>query len=556
MRHARALGCPRLGVAERHAVSSPTAPRGLRRDSSANGPRAAFRHGALPYVSVTLLITAMAAFVPGMPAGAIGRTWAQPPPDGAQPPAEVMPADRLVAQLAAGERFDREGVVLGGALDLRPVGIVRSPVRCHRCTFLGSFEATDVVFERLVDLMGSTFAAPLRMRGTTFREPALFDGATFAADVTLASTRFLDGASFSAATFEHQASFEGARVARTGDFSQCKFFESVAFTRSQFDGKADFTQATFSGDGRFDSSDLDAGGSFRAAEFTGRALFERLTLGKTLDFRGATFAGDAILNYVEGPGTLSLEGIKVIHDEHSVPHDRGQPCHGDPKEKGDHGAHLFTDQIAVEHLRMEVDSCGFVRGSDAQKRLLEIIERSAEAREDLGVANDARFRRLSIEGAEKKGLARRADRVLYRAVAGYFVKPLHPLSALLLLLVAASFVRAVPQVVPDVAGRRRDTSGRGSSRSHGAIAGRVHDVVLTGERAGAAWLRALAASFSAVMRRKPDVTMTCAQDVRSYLRAGAAWLELVTYKVLVAVFLVALGNSNATVRQVFDAVVS
>jgi hypothetical protein len=467
----------------------------------------------------------------------------------------VIQADRLVAQLGSGQRVDLEGVVVEGTLDLRQVGAIRVPVRCQRCTVRGGIEATDVVFERLVDLTGSTVGGPLEMRGSVFREAAVFDETTFAGDVSLGSARFLDGGSFSGATFGGQTSFESARIVRTADFSESEFSQFVTFARAELEGKADFASTIFAGEAHFEGCNLYAGGSFRVARFGRGAFFQRLSAVQSLDFTGAEFEVDAHMSYIVSHGTVTLEALEFAGDHRECDEEPGgkeaPAIHEQPI-----SACLYFNDASVERLRMEVASISVVRGRHIKKEVLRTIERSAEASDDLGVANDARFQRLSMEGEEKTGLARRVDRVLYRGVAGYFIKPAHPLVAFLLLLLVASLVRGIPGLASEAASWRRGHDERGSRGSSGGIAGRVHGVVLKTEKAGAALLRGLAASFTVAVRPKPGATLGNPDRVRSYLAAGVAWLEFLGYKALFAVFLVALGNSNSTVRQIFDAVVS
>jgi hypothetical protein len=57
------------------------------------------------------------------------------------------------------------------------------------------------------------------------------------------------------------------------------------------------------------------------------------------------------------------------------------------------------------------------------------------------------------------------------------------------------------------------------------------------------------------IRRKPDHFQRVDSDrVRDHARFWLLGGEFLVYKILIAVFLLALGNSNSTVRQLLDAV--
>ena len=201
---------------------------------------------------------------------------------------------------------------------------------------------------------------------------------------------------------------------------------------------------------------------------------------------------------------------------------------------------------------MDVGTVSTLRGRSAQLRALELIEESAQERGELAVANDARYRRLSLLGEQKDSLvAHLADSLLYRTVAGYLVRPSHPLAVFVGLLVGAGLVRSVPEVVQLVAARWRE---RRSHPGRRPMAQRSHDSILTTQKLMARVLSGLATSFAVAFRPKPAIAVDDPDRVRPYFVAALRWLEFLAYKVLLAVFLLALGNSNATIRELLDAV--
>jgi hypothetical protein len=259
---------------------------------------------------------------------------------------------------------------------------------------------------------------------------------------------------------------------------------------------------------------------FRSAQFRGHATFERLNARGPVDFTGASFEAGADLRNLVSSSSLSLRRIQIIGETRAC----GEGAREPPR--GGHAC-LFIEGIGVQDVHIDVGAVAAVHGRVVQKQTLLRIERSAEARKDIPTANGARFRRLSMEGDEKTGLARHVDTVLYRGVAGYLVRPSHPLLTFLLLLMAASFVRAFRA-------RRRGPHREAS--------------------AGGLLAMGLAASLPVALRRKPEVAVADVEGVRSSVAVGGAWLEFLAYRVLAAVFLVALGNSNATIRQILDSV--
>ena len=86
--------------------------------------------------------------------------------------------------------------------------------------------------------------------------------------------------------------------------------------------------------------------------------------------------------------------------------------------------------------------------------VLAMIESSAKARGDLGVANDAHYESLVIASRNYSWPIRVLDFVFYRTFAGYLVRPFQPLLALLALAaVVTAFQLARSGPTPSVPGR-------------------------------------------------------------------------------------------------------
>jgi hypothetical protein len=151
-----------------------------------------------------------------------------------------------------------------------------------------------------------------------------------------------------------------------------------------------------------------------------------------------------------------------------------------------------------------------VQRSD-REHVLELIEAGAKARGDLGVANDARFSLEVMQSRKDPWWKRAVNVVFFRVVAGYFVRPFHPILALLVLVAVVALVR--------VGRSATGTAVRGLARRFGHEFLDGLALILPGGDAG--------------QRR----------------------LETLAYRVLVVCALIGLANSNPTLREMFDAIV-
>src|SRR5207244_2542536 len=97
--------------------------------------------------------------------------------------------------------------------------------------------------------------------------------------------------------------------------------------------------------------------------------------------------------------------------------------------------------LSASNLVMAPALVDSVRGFDDQTSLLTLLEKSARDRGDLAVANDARFRLLTLENQTGGRVKRLADWIFYRRIAGYLVRPVHPFSGLLSRLLVGTVIR-------------------------------------------------------------------------------------------------------------------
>lgn len=476
------------------------------------------------------------------PARASGRAQAQAP---------VLSSEELVARAAAGEVIDLEGAIVEGDVDLRAAGTITGPVRCQSCRFTGSLNGTDVIFDRVVDLRDSTIEGALELRGTVFRDHAGFGGVRVDGRASVANARFLRDGSFRRAHFSDEAIFDQMEVEGRGFFQRVTFAEDASFRSATFDAGANFSQCRFLGGANFDGAvfeeaanfflvefddsvsfqdvEFDAGGSFRLVRFRRGAMFDRVNSGGSLDFDAAVLQGDVSFTNLTSSGSLSLVGILLQQSQ------------------------LFMEQLSVENFAMDVSAISAVRGP--REEVLELIENSAKARGDLALANDARYELLSLQGEKKSPVARVLDTLLYRAVAGYLVRPSHPLVTFLMLLLASALVRAAPSL-RDLASAHLSGLRRPNRSGGTGVVDRSRRDLLDVQKGVVAVLGGLAAGLAVAVHRKPGIEIAEADRdrVRAYFGAALRSLEFVAYKVLIVLFLLALGNSSATIREIIDTV--
>jgi len=445
-------------------------------------------------------------------------------------PTTVVPAQELVRQAARGEPIDVVGATVEGDVDLRPLGTVPRPFRCQRCHFTGSLKAADVIFERILELSQSTVGGRLELGAAVFKDRVSFEGTRLLDTADLVAARFLADVSFAGGSFVGDATFRTARFDAKADFVQRQFGARSDFDGVVFADGASFLLAEFIDAARFRGAELRGGGSFRLIRLHTGAAFDRMTSRGQLDFNGAVFQGDVSLTNLSSSSSVSLVGIIFQQSR------------------------LFMDQLSVRDLSMDVQAVRAVRGPGPQKLILELIERSAQDRGDLSLANDARYELLSIDsGGKDDAVGHLLDVLFYRAMAGYLVRPLHPLITFLLLLTGATILRILPVLLtlPWVrSGTERTPVPTGSPVGRKGLRRKVLGV----EKTVTLVLSALATSIAVAFRPKPKIKLEDPDQVGAYFMAAVRWGEFLAHKLLLAVFLLALGNSSATIRQILDTV--
>ncbi|MDQ3681068.1 MAG: pentapeptide repeat-containing protein [Actinomycetota bacterium] len=450
---------------------------------------------------------------------------------GTNPPAPEtrISSQELGRRAARGEPIDLVGATVEGDVDLRSFGTLTRPFRCQRCRFTGSLKAADLVFERIVEVSNSTVEGPLELRGAVFRDRANFEATRFLMTADLTAARFLGDVSFGGASFVGNATFRSAKFEAKADFVQLQFAAASDFDGVFFTDGVSFLLAEFNDGPSFRGSEFRAGGSFRLLRLRAGAAFDRMTSGGVLEFDGAVFEGDVSLTNLSSSGSISLEGVIF------------------------QGSSLFMDQLSVRDLSMDVRAVNAVRGRNPQKAILKLIERSAQERGDLSLANDARYELLSIESRERDDVVGRLlDVLFYRAMGGYLVRPLHPLITLLMLLAGATLLRSVPALL--LRARRGPERAQASAARPVSRIDWSRQAVLDVEKTVTVVLNALATSIAVAFRPKPAIKLEDPDHAPAYFLAACRWGEFLAYKLLLTVFLLALGNSSSTIRQIMDTV--
>ena len=479
-----------------------------------------------------------------------------------QPAESTISGAELVARIEAAEGGDLDvdvtGLTVTGPVDLTTLRDIDRPLRCLSCTFEGPISAADVVFTSIVELVDATFKGAVDARGAIFQRSSVFDGASFNDGLNLAGAQFDALASFvgtdiagtanfdravlggravftgspldagagvggpCAATqgaFAGRASFRGSSFRDAALFRQRCFADSATFEGASFAAAADFTLSTHHGATSFERVAFGADGSFNIARFIGPVSFVAASLAGKLDFDRAEFGSDATFSSLSGSGSLVLDGI-------IVPEGADRP--------------LRLASVTLDGLAMELDRVRFIRGPTVQREVLELLESTARARGDTGVANNAHFELLTRRNGTLPQPRRFLDRAFYGDVAGYLVRPIHPLICLAVLAMLGTVVRALPTWRRALTARRRPAAIL-THLSVGLFGG-ISDT--------------LSASWSVRKRPEPHIELQPQVDaaIGPYMIAGLRWAEWLAVKLLIAVALLGIANANPTIRSLVDAV--
>jgi hypothetical protein len=396
-------------------------------------------------------------------------------------------------QIVAGENTDlRDVEVVCGDVDLSHAGTVLSAVRCVDCWFDASIVARDTTFAEPVVLSGSVVSGGLDFRGaefkrgfflrpvaqraagqprpglvvghslfaaSTFDADANFDAVTFQGAVNFDHVRFLGVASFARAdfraavqfysahfsdnavfsgsgggtscdvgSFHKAASFQAATFAALADFHHRCFLEGGIFTGVHAADIADFSDAVFVGPAMLNGASLGSTTSFLRAVFKGKRGATIDTSGWALNLRGARTPGSILLENATVSGTADLDDLSVGGTLDLRFTERPidlRVCN------------MSVGQVAVPSQDFDKGApYGVSCDPELTKAFLAQVETSARSDGDIALANEAHYRLLAMDEADKSSFPRLWDRIVYRGICGYLVKPLRPLGALVVILAA------------------------------------------------------------------------------------------------------------------------
>jgi uncharacterized protein YjbI with pentapeptide repeats len=484
-----------------------------------------------------------------------------------------MPADDVAARLRAGDSvvLPRGTEIRGRLLLAREV--VQGSFTCRLCTFAGPISAADATFERTVDLTGGVFTGDVVFTGASFRGSTLF-GTVTDLDGEARTARFPSRADFSLAVFEGPTNFSGAVFAGPASFQESRLGDA-AFAGTIFTAPVSFAGAQFLGEADFPSANFLHGVTFKGARFARGAIFLATTFDSPAhasvvaqtDVQPNEPEEAANFSLVKSKGSIvfsravfhSLPGEQVaIFDDLAstgeLDLDRAEflslAAEDSPDPYAEHGNRVAMDGVDTGGLVLALDHVDSISDEGeydgSRRNALAAIRAVADANGDLGLANDAEYQLRLLRAQNRGAIARAADTFFYRGVAGYFVRPGHPLLLLAILVVLLTLLRygreraGAPHV--GFAGRR----GRPSRRQFRVPCNRRGRLEPLRRRCAD-----LAGCFlDTIARVVPRWGNARTAPPTSWGRA-----EVAAYRVLLVLALIGLANSNPALNRMLEALV-
>ena len=555
----------------------------------------------------------------------------------------LITSAQVVKMLAEGRSFRADHVRIRGDLNLNGLSRVKGSFRCRSCTFEGSLTASDAEFRDVVDLAGSHIRGGINMMGAIFDRSVIFTGAIVDGDARFDTTVFAPSASFDNMTFGGTSSFSGAR-----------FRGDATFQATDFTGQASFSGATFLGDALFGGLSAGKAPGAASAKcavkvagaFAGRAVFAAVTFHGRADFSGRCFAGVAGFSGITVTGRTDFDAARFVGTAIFEGAGFGDDAsftlatfQGDARfagvsaqrnltfEAADFGSVLDLDGAAIggtlslttPFLPAALDIDGAILGGlvldprdsqivgtctllpCTQVTILQKIEETARAAGDTATANDARFDWLQVAGQARLNSVGRwripwiwtwlQDRVLYRWVAGYLVRPLSPALVFAALWALGIIVRIFRR--PKLAKPAGDQPGSGTPASQpvrqqdpaaqaaGTTAGatragseqgevsRANPSQTTtrapieppagrGRRDLSHWIQAFLDAGAVAFSPRPPKQLkeaTRDPDVSGLAVVAVRWLEFAGFKALTVLIFACVANYNQTLHQLIDSIV-
>ena len=484
---------------------------------------------------------------------------------------DTITGTQLVARLrsaeADGADVDLTDLTVTGPVDLTSLRTITRPLRCRACRFEGQVRAADVVFGSLVELVEATFEADVDARGATFEGTIVLDRASFERGLDLTGAQFGGLASFESTNvdgpavldravfggravftgsgggpgscpdlgaFNAEASFRGATFLDAAAFRQRCFASSAHFDGASFAVAADFSLSDLAGTASFERVVFRQGVSFAVARFGSIARFENASLEGRFVATRAEFAARAAFSQMTGTGVLHLDRV-------TLPSAPREP--------------LSLNYVTLGGLVMDLDLVPAINDDDDERTALALIESTARADGHAERANEAHYRLLVLENALLPPVQRTLDGVFYRRIAGYLVKPLHPLACLGLLAGVGALVR-LPPVLRRAWRRRPPLPAPRLKRL--AVRSKFAGLLLVELGAGffGRLFETVGRSWSVRDRPSPATVDPPGRPLRLRPLAitSLRWTEWLAVKVLVVVTLLAIANANPTIRTLVESV--
>ena len=465
------------------------------------------------------------------------------------PGAPAQPTRQLTAKAFAAQVRSRSlaGVEVVGDVVLGGTG---HAVVCTNCTFDGSVVARGRDVHGPVDLAGSTFDGIVDFRDSAVRKAFDVEGATFHAPALFGSSgvaEFEGPANFSLASFDQAAIFEHAEFDGSANFGLARFASDAIFSRASASDALTFDRAAFSGAAEFVGLTTHGDASFQGVEFHGPADFSHSHIAGGASFAYAHFGAGATFLYTSFVNLTGNGEDSFLRVDAAGPLDFTHATFGQTMDFSDAssagtmtftgatfpgGTLTFNDAslggllIGVQALRDHVDP-DVLANRDQD---LSLLEATAKARNNLGLANAAHYTRQVLLSGQERWYVRPLDVVFYRYGAGYFVRPYNPMIVLFVLVGMFALWRSYKQ---DREPRQLDL----------AVAGPAVRVQVAGSTALAvatAFPTEYAKTLVTVIPGKGDNTDTYG-------------VEVIAYRLLGACVLIGFANTNPTLRQMFDA---
>jgi hypothetical protein len=255
--------------------------------------------------------------------------------------------------------------------------------------------------------------------------------------------------------------------------------------------------------------------------------FSHVRSDQILDLSSVRLLGDAVLSSLNTE-TLTTTGLVAPED-----------------------GRIYMNYFLAERVAMDVGLATRIVPVVERLRILKLIEDAAKDRNDYALANDAHYELQALEARQYAWPMRIVDVGVYRGMIRYFVRPLRPLIALLVLMWISSAVR-VGVGSPRASARRKSrtvstrsfsTTARTTDEPPPGVIGHTRRRLYRSLRASPSWSGRLWYQFVQ--------TAEAAVRPRSPTPPRISRVEVWTYRALFACFLIAL-SADPTGRQFID----